>query len=61
MQTLGVHALADMQTWYERKKTWYEHAVASICVDEVVLTVAQRPRGNRNRKRNRQLSVIVNM
>ena len=43
LQTLGVHAMADMQTWYVRTQTWYEHVAASICADEEVLTVAQRP------------------
>ena len=43
LQTLGVHALADMQTWYVRTQTWYEHEAASICADEEALTVAQRP------------------
>ena len=41
-QTVGVHALADLQTWYVRTQNWYEHAAASICADEEVLTVAQR-------------------
>ena len=43
LQTLYVHTLADMQTWYVRTQSWYEHVEASICADEVVLTVAQRP------------------
>ena len=44
LQTLGVHALADMQTWYVRTQNWYEHVAASICADEeALLTVAQRP------------------
>ena len=43
LQTLGVHALADMQTSYVRTQTWYEHVAVSICADEEVLTVAQRP------------------
>ena len=43
LQTLGVHALAEMQTWFVRTPTWNEHVAASICADEVVLTVAQRP------------------
>ena len=43
LQTMGVHALADMQKWYVRTQTWYEHVAASICADEEVLTVAQRP------------------
>ena len=42
LQTMGAHALADMQTWYVRTQTWYEHVAASICADEKVLTVAQR-------------------
>ena len=42
-QTLGVHALADMQTWFVRTLSWYEHVAAAICADEVVMTVAQRP------------------
>ena len=50
LQTLCAHswrmlALADMQTWYVRTQTWYEHVAASICADEEVLTVAQSPRG----------------
>ena len=43
LQTLDVHALADMQTWYVRTQTWYEHVAPSICANEEVLTVAQRP------------------
>ena len=43
LQTLGVHALADMQTSCVRTQTWYEHVAVSICADEEVLTVAQRP------------------
>ena len=42
LQTLYVHTLADMQTWYVHTQTWYEHVVASICADEEALTFAQR-------------------
>ena len=33
LQTLGVHALADLQTWCVRTQNWYEHVAASICAD----------------------------
>ena len=42
-QTLYAHILTDVQTWRVRTQNWHEHAVASICADEEVLTVAQRP------------------
>ena len=42
LQIVGVHALADFQTWYVRTQTLYEHVAASSCEDEEVLTVAQR-------------------
>ena len=72
LQVLGVHALADMQTWCVHTQKWYEHVAASICADEEELTVAQRhpsrkrnrnrnTNRNRNKNRNRQLSVIVNI
>ena len=43
LQTLGVHALADMQTCYVFTQTLYEHAATSICAGEEVLTVALKP------------------
>ena len=43
LQTLGMHALADVQTWYVHTQIWYGHVVASICADEEALTFAQRP------------------
>ena len=43
LHIVGVHALADLQTCYVLTQTWYEHVAASICADEEVLTVAERP------------------
>ena len=42
-QKVGVYALVDLQTRYVRTQKWYEHVAASICADEEVLTLAQRP------------------
>ena len=69
LQTLHVHASADVQTWYVRR-LGVNTVAASICADEEALTFGQRsfvvlrhlPRDrNRNRNRNRQLSVIANI
>ena len=45
LETLGVHALAERQTWYVRTQTWCEHVAASICADGEVLTFTQSSRG----------------